>query len=164
MTGSILQINISPGGIPKRPIPEAVITTEGIRGDRWAHPDIHGGPNQALLIITSEGIDELIAQGLPLFPGALGENLTTLGLDRRQMRIGQRFRAGEIFFELTKRRAPCATLNVYGPGIQHAIFDAQVNAGDPLSPRWGLSGFYARVLRGGAIRTRDPIALIEQVV
>jgi len=164
MTGSILQINISPGGIPKRPIPEAVITTEGIRGDRWAHPDIHGGPNQALLIITSEGIDELIAQGLPLFPGALGENLTTLGLDRRQMRIGQRFRAGEIFFELTKRRAPCATLNVYGPGIQHAIFDAQVNAGDPSSPRWGLSGFYARVLRGGAIRTRDPIALIEQVV
>jgi MOSC domain-containing protein YiiM len=164
MTGSIIQINISPGGIPKRPIPEAIITAEGIRGDRWSHPDIHGGPNQALLLITSEGIDELIAQGFPLFPGALGENLTTLGLDRRQMRIGQRYRAGEVFIELTKRRAPCATLNIYGPGIQHAIFDAQVKAGDPSSPRWGLSGFYARVLRGGAIRPRDPIALIEEMV
>jgi MOSC domain-containing protein YiiM len=164
MTGSILQINISPGGIPKRPIPDAIVTAEGIRGDRWSHPDIHGGPNQALLLITSEGIDELIEQGFPLFPGALGENLTTLGLDRRQMRIGQRFRAGEVFFELTKRRAPCATLNMYGPGIQQAIFDTQVKAGDPSSLRWGLSGFYARVLRSGTLRSQDPIALIEQVV
>ena len=163
MIGSLLQINISPGGIPKRPIPEAIVTSEGIRGDGWAHPDIHGGPNQALLMITSEGIDQLIAQGLPLFPGALGENLTTLGIDRRHMRLGQRYRVGEVFLELTKRRAPCATLNVYGPGIQHAIFDAQVKAGDPARPRWGLSGFYARVLKGGAIRPGDPIALVDQL-
>jgi MOSC domain-containing protein YiiM len=163
MIAAILQINVSPGGIPKRPIPEAMVTMEGIRGDRWSHPDIHGGPNQALLIITSEGIDELVAQGLPLFPCALGENLTTLGLDRRQLRAGQRYRAGEVFLELTKRRAPCATLNVY-PGIQRAIFDAQVNAGDASSPRWGLSGFYARVLRAGAIRPGDPIALLDQIV
>jgi MOSC domain-containing protein YiiM len=164
MTGNILQINISPGGIPKRPIPEAIVTVEGIRGDDWSHPDIHGGPNQALLLITSEGIDELVAQGFPLYPGALGENLTTLGLDRRQMRAGQRYRAGDVFFELTKPRAPCVTLNVYGPGIQHAIFDAHVNAGDPLSPRWGLSGFYARLLRAGTLRPQDPIQLIDQMV
>jgi MOSC domain-containing protein YiiM len=161
--GSLLQINISPGGIPKRPIPEAIVTSEGIRGDGWAHPDIHGGPNQALLMITSEGIEELIAQGFPLFPGALGENLTTLGIDRRHLRTGQRYRVGEVFLELTKRRAPCATLNVYGAGIQHAIFDVQVKDGDPTSPRWGLSGFYASVLKGGAIRPGDPIALVDQL-
>jgi MOSC domain-containing protein YiiM len=163
MTAAILQINVSPGGIPKRPIKEALVTMEGIRGDRWSHPDIHGGPNQALLIITSEGIDELVAQGFPLFPGALGENLTTRGLERRQFRAGQRYRAGEVFLELTKRRAPCATLNVY-PGIQHAIFDAQVNTHDASSPRWGLSGFYARVLRAGTIRPGDPITLVDQLV
>ncbi len=163
MNGTIIQISISPGGIPKRSIPEAYVTPEGIRGDRWSHPDIHGGPNQALLIITSEGIDELIAQGFALYPGALGENLTTAGLDRRQFRIGQRYRAGEVSFEITKRRAPCATLNVYGPRIQRAVFDAQVKAGDPASARWGLSGFYARVLRGGTLRPGDPIALIEQL-
>jgi MOSC domain-containing protein YiiM len=164
MTGSVIQINVSPGGIPKRPIQEALVTPEGIRRDRWSHPDIHGGPNQAVLIITSEGIDELVTQGFPLFPGALGENLTTLGLDRRQFRAGQRYRAGEVFLELTKRRAPCATLNLYGPGIQHAIFDAQVNAGDASSPRWGLRGFYARVLGAGTIRPGDPIALLDQMV
>jgi MOSC domain-containing protein YiiM len=164
MTGSVLQINISLGGVPKRPIPEAIVTPEGIRGDRWAHPDIHGGPNQAVLVITSEGIEELIAQAFPLFPGALGENLTTLGLDRRGFRAGQRYRIGDIFLEITKRRAPCSQLNVYGPGIQRAIYDSQVEAGDPSSPRWGLSGFYARVLQGGTVRPGDSIALVDQLV
>ena len=164
MTGTILQINISPGGIPKRPIDEAMVTADGIRGDAWAHPQFHGGPNQALLLITSEGIAELAAQGFPLYHGSLGENLTTAGLDRRQMRAGQRYRAGEVVLEITKRRSPCSTLDVYGPGIQRAIFDAQAKANDPSTPRWGLSGFYARVLTPGVIRPHDIITLVDQVV
>lgn len=164
MTGSILQINISPGGIPKRAIAEGIVTAEGISGDCWAHPDIHGGANQALLLITSEGIDELIAQGFALYPGALGENLTTQGLDRRQMRPGQRYRTGEVVLELTKLRTPCATLDVYGPAIKQSIYDPRVHADDVSSPRWGLSGFYARVVRGGLLRSRDIIELVDQVV
>lgn len=164
MTGWVVQINVSPGGVPKRPIAEAEVTPEGIRGDSWAHPDIHGGPNQAVLLITSEGIGQLIAQGYPVFPGALGENLTTIGLDRRQMRIGQRYRVGEVMLELTKMRAPCTTLDVYGSSIKNAVYDAQVKAGDASSPRWGLGGFYARVLKSGFIRPKDIIELVDQVV
>jgi MOSC domain-containing protein YiiM len=164
MTGSVLQISVSPGGIPKRPIPEAAVTAAGILGDGWAHPDIHGGPMQALLLITAEGIEELIAQGHPLFHGALGENLTTSGLNRRQMRVGQRYRAGEIFLELTKLRAPCTTLDVYGPAIKQAVYDPKVKAGDPSTPRWGLGGFYARVLKAGTLRPGDIIELVDQVV
>ncbi len=164
MTGSIIQINVSPGGIPKRPIAEAEVTPEGIRGDSWAHPQIHGGPNQAVLLITSEGIGELIAQGYPVHPGALGENLTVAGLDRRQLRIGQRYRAGEVLLELTKIRTPCSQLDVYGPSIKQAVYDGQIQAGDVSSPRWGLSGFYARVLRAGVIRQCDIIQLVDQVV
>jgi MOSC domain-containing protein YiiM len=164
MTGIILQVNVSPGGIPKRPIAEATVTAEGIRGDAWAHPKIHGGPNKALLLITSEGVNELVAQGFSLYAGALGENLTTQGLDRRQMRPGQRYRAGEVFLELTKLRTPCETLDVYGPLIKNAVYDAQVKAGDASSPRWGLGGFYARVLRAGVIRPHDIIKLFDQLV
>lgn len=164
MTGSIVQVNISPGGIPKRAIAEGEVTPLGLRGDGWAHPEIHGGSNQALLLITSEGLEELIAQGYPLFAGALGENLTIRGLDRRQMRLGQRYRAGEVVLELTKMRSPCATLDVYGPSIKQAVYDAQVHAGDALSPRWGLAGFYARVLQSGFIRSKDIISLVDQVV
>jgi MOSC domain-containing protein YiiM len=164
MTGSIVQINISPGGVPKRPVAEAEVTVQGIRGDSWAHPEIHGGPNQAVLRITSEGIEVLIAQGYPLFPGALGENLTTMGLPRQQMRLGQRYRVGEVTLELSKMRSPCTTLDVYGPSIKNAVYDAQVSAGDASTPRWGLAGFYARVLKSGFIRPKDIIELLDQAV
>ena len=164
MSGVILQVNVSRGGVPKRAVAEARVDTLGIEGDEHAHPQIHGGPRQALLIITSEGIDELAAAGFPLYAGALGENLTTRGIDRRDFRIGQRWRAGGVIFEFTKVRGPCETLTVYGPGIQKAIYDSTIKAGDPSSPRWGLSGFYAAVVEPGIIRAGDPIALIDQAV
>jgi len=161
-SGSVLQINVSPGGVPKRPIPAGVVTSLGIAGDGHANPQVHGGPRQAILIITSEGIDELKEQGFPLYHGALGENLTTRGLDRRSLRIGQRYRIGEVLLEITKVRAPCDTLNPYGPGIQKAVYDQEVKAGNPASPRWGLSGVYASVLQAGTIHPGDPIQLVGE--
>ena len=163
MLASIAQISVSRGGVPKRPIFEADVTTLGIVGDGQAHPQIHGGPLQALLIITTEGIDELVAQGFPLFAGALGENLTTRGLDRRVLRIGQRYRTPNVIFELTKVRAPCEQLHIYGFGIQKAVYDARIHAGDPGSPLWGLSGFYASVIQPGTIRPGDPVILLEEL-
>ncbi|HTS75015.1 MAG TPA: MOSC domain-containing protein [Bryobacteraceae bacterium] len=162
MPASILQISVSRGGIPKRAISEAEVTTLGLAGDGHAFPQIHGGPRQGILIITSEGLEELTRQGFPLYAGALGENLTTRGLDRHAVRVGQRYRTPGVVFEITKIRVPCETLSVYGKGIQAAIYDAEVKAGDASSPRWGLSGFYASVLRPGMIRTGDPIALVEE--
>ncbi len=159
MTGQIIQINISRGGIPKRPIPGGVITPLGLEGDSWAHPEIHGGPRQAVLLIAAEVVDELIARGYPLYYGALGENLTTRGLDRRQLRLGQRLRAGLALLEITKLRGPCSTLDIYGPTIKQEIYDRQVKAGDPTSPRWGMSGFYASVIEPGPVRVNDIIAV-----
>jgi MOSC domain-containing protein YiiM len=159
---TVVQIGVSRGGVPKRSIPSGEVTPLGIVGDACAHPQIHGGPQQALLLVTSEGIAELITRGFPLYPGALGENLTTAGLDRRGMRIGQRYRVGEIIIQLTKMRAPCEQLSVYGPGIQSAVYDAQVKAGDPQSPLWGLGGFYAAVVQTGTVHTGDPISLLDQ--
>lgn len=164
MPGSVIQINISRGGVPKRAVPRAEITPLGIAGDSCAHPEIHGGPRQALLLIASEGIEELIALGFPLFYGALGENLTTAGLDRRMLRIGQRYRVGGAILELTKIRVPCNTLDIYGPAIKQAIYDPQIKVGDTTSPRWGLSGFYASVLQPGSIHTSTPIALWDMLV
>lgn len=157
--GSILQINVSKGGVPKLPVSEGVVAELGLEGDGHAHPEVHGGPRQALLFIASEGIEELKQVGFSLFPGALGENITTVGLDRRDWRIGQRWRVGaEVVVEFTKVRVPCKTLNRYGAGtIQKAIYDEVVQAGDPSSPRWCLGGCYARVLQGGKLRAGDPV-------
>lgn len=164
LPGRIVQINISRGGLPKLPISEAVVTPLGIVGDRCAHPQIHGGPRQAVLLVCAEVVELLIARGYPLFFGALGENLTSRGLDHRQLRIGQRYRIGEAFFEITKLRAPCAALDVYGPAIKQEIYDQQVKSGDASSPRWAMGGVYAQVLRTGTLRHNDIITLVDQVV
>jgi MOSC domain-containing protein YiiM len=145
-----------------------MLTPLGFAGDAQAHPAIHGGPMKAVLIIASEVIEQLRAEGYPVYPGALGENLTTVDLDRRMIRPGQRFRAGQAFIEITRVRTPCSTLDVYNvpglPPVRDAIFDAGVKRGDPSSPRWGMSGFYARVVDPGMIRTKDIIALTDQTV
>jgi MOSC domain-containing protein YiiM len=164
LSGSILQVSVSRGGVPKRAIPQGDIGPLGIAGDSYGHPEIHGGPNQAILVISSEGIAELSALGYPLYPGALGENITSVGIDRAQWRSGQRWRIGQAIVEFTTVRAPCSQLSVYGPGIQKAIYDAKVDAGDPSSPRWALGGFYASVIQPGPVRPGDPISLLDQMV
>ena len=161
MTATILQVSVSKGGVPKHSIPLGILTPTGLEGDRQAHPDIHGGPQQAVLLITAEGIAELAAQGFPL----------TARFVRREpnhqrhpaVKNGASDNAGksapEAVIEITKRRAPCQTLNVYGPGLQAAIYDSLTAAGDPSSPKWGLSGFYASVVRPGIIQPGDEIVL-----
>ena len=161
MLGTILQVNLSAGGLPKRPVPEAFLTPLGFEGDSVAHPNIHGGARKAVLLVTAEGIDELIARGYSLFYGAMGENLTTRGLDRRMLRSGQRFRVGEAIIELTMLRQPCASLEIYSPELKKEIFEKGMH---PSHPAWGLGGFYAAVLKPGWIRAGDAIELSEMVV
>jgi len=159
--GQVVQVSISPGGVPNRAVEEAQVTERGIAGDGWRHPQFHGTRKRAILLMTAEGVEELAAQGFPVFYGALGENLTTQGLDRHSLRIGQRFRAGDAIIELTEIRVPCSALNVYGRGIQSAMYDARTSDGDSASPVWGLSGFYASVVEGGIVRPGDRIDLVE---
>ena len=160
MTGTVVQVSASRGGVPKIAIPSANVTAAGIEGDAWRYP-FHGGRHQAILLMTVETLDELASRGFAVFPGALGENLTTRDIDRRELRLGQRLQVGTAAIEMRKIRVPCATLDRYGVGIQAAIYDARVQAGDPSSPRWGLSGFYASVVEPGIVRPGDRVTLLE---
>lgn len=156
MTGSIQQINISPGGIPKRELSPASLSSLGIEGDAWRNLKYHGGPKQALLLIGREVLEELKAAGYLVYPGALGENLTTLGLDYSQLRAGQQWQAGsQCLMELTKLREPCRTLDVYN----------QIHLGkiQTLLKKDGRGGWYARVLRGGMLFPGDPLRLVAEL-
>jgi MOSC domain-containing protein YiiM len=153
LTGSIVQINVSPSGLPKRPVREATLTPLGFAGDAQAHPDVHGGPLKAVLLIPAEITDELAARGFPLFYGALGENLTTRGLDIRELRAGMRLRLPDAMIELTQLRKPCAELDIYGAALSRAIED------DPP-----LGGYYARVVRAGTVKVNDIISVSDVAV
>jgi len=163
MAAVIVQVNVSPGGLPKRPIATGFVSPLGVEGDDHAHPGIHGGPRKAVLLIAAETVDDLKARGYPLFYGALGENLTTHGLDYRQLRIGTQLRAGGTVIEITQARGPCTALDIYGPELKAEIYDAQVKAGDAVSPRWGMSGLYASVISPGAVGPGDIIAVLAEL-
>ncbi|MEO8594375.1 MAG: MOSC domain-containing protein [Candidatus Solibacter sp.] len=163
MQGTIVQVNISPGGLPKRPVPEGWISPLGIEGDLHAHPHIHGGPAKAILLISAEVVDTLTARGYPLFYGALGENLTLRGIDIRSLRIGDQLRAGGAVLEIAQPRGPCSALDVYGDSLKAEVYDRLVKQHDHTSPRWGMSGFYASVVQPGGVRAGDPIALLSSL-
>jgi MOSC domain-containing protein YiiM len=163
-SAAVVQVSVSNGGVPKYPVLQAHVGKLGLEGDRQAHPQFHGGVRQAVLMICAEAIEELQAAGWPVYFGALGENITVRGLDRRMVRVGQRYRVGAATLEITKLRQPCKQLDPYGEGIQKAVFDKQVKAGDATSPRWGLAGFYASVVEPGVVGPGDPVTLVAQAV
>ena len=78
---TIAQISVSPGGVPKLPVPAARVTELGLEGDAHREMEVHGGPERALCLFALEQIRALQAEGHPVVPGALGENLTIEGLD-----------------------------------------------------------------------------------
>ena len=156
----IIQLSISPGGLPKRPVTSAFCGRLGLEGDSHAHPTIHGGPRKSILVIAIEILNRLVDAGYPVFPGALGENITSQDLDIQALRIGDRVRAGRAVLEVTQPRGPCTQLDVYGPSIKDAIFDEEVRRLDPSSPRWGLSGLYMCVLEEAEIHCGDAIELL----
>lgn len=160
MDGVIVQVSISAGGLPKTAIEGGMVTGLGIEGDRHAHPEFHGGPRKAILLVSSEALDELKARGYAVFPGALGENLTTRGIEFRNLRIGSLLRAGTALLEITTPRTPCSALDIFGPGLKRELRDDRDKALDPDSPGWGLGGLYAGVVEPGAVRQGDIIALV----
>lgn len=158
----IIQVSISRGGVPKRAVSRAMITYAGLEGDSWAHPQFHGGPDQKVLIAGAEAIDELAAEGFPVFYGALGENLTVRGVPLASLRAGQTWRAGDALIALTKVRVPCSTLDVYGRALRDRIYDDLAKADDVTSPLWARSGFYASVRRPGLVTPGAPFELLEE--
>ena len=168
LQGLIRQVSISKGGVPKLGVREAWANPLGLEGDAHNHPEFHGGPSKALLLVSFEDLEELRAAGYPVFPGALGENLTVSGIDFRKLRSGQRWIVGGASIELTTLRQPCHTLDVYNPDaaslIQKRLYDARAKAADPSSPVWAKGGFYASVLQRGLITTGATIALTDHAV
>src|SRR5579859_2291614 len=81
--GRIVQLHLKPRegrarGLPKRAVPSLTITPAGVEGDfnRWRTEEANGDPDQAVLLLSEEILADLRAEGWPVEPGELGENLT----------------------------------------------------------------------------------------
>lgn len=146
-------MNVSRGGVPKLAVPEARLTPLGFDGDGVRHPRIHGGPQRAVCIYAQERLDALRAEGHPVFPGALGENLTLDGLDWERVVPGVRLALGaEAVVEVASFTTPCRTIAPYFTGGE---FD---RVHQDKFPGW--SRVYARVVREGVVREGDEARLL----
>jgi MOSC domain-containing protein YiiM len=150
MPGRIAQINVSAGGVPKRPVRTARVTPAGLEGDGHRNRKLHGGPDRALCLFALERIEALQGEGHPVEPGALGENLTVAGLDWPRVRPGDLFRLGDtVLIQITRFTSPCQT-------VRAAFVDgAYARIAEARHPGW--SRVYARVLAPGEIATGDPV-------
>src|SRR5205085_8585555 len=102
MDGRIFQLNRSGGGVPKLAVREAFLSETGLEGDRQTNLRFHGGPERALCLFPLELILELQAEGHPIFPGSVGENVTVYGLDWPRVEPGSRLALGdEALVEIT---------------------------------------------------------------
>ena len=144
MSGRIFQLNSSPGGVPKLAVREAQVTELGISGDDHNFPDIHGGPERAVCLFSLERILELQAEGHPIFPGAVGENITISGIDWNEVTPGQQLALGnEVLLEITSYTSPCNSIPDSFLGGRYQRISQKVHP--------GYSRVYARVLRPGKI-------------
>src|SRR5258705_12272007 len=87
MEGRVLQVNISPGGVPKLPVERAWVGPLGLDGDAHHHATVHGGPHRAVALLAIEAIERVQADGHPIEPGSVGENLTTSGIELARLAV-----------------------------------------------------------------------------
>lgn len=149
MPPTLVQVNVSPGGMPKRPVLSARVRKTGVDGDRQRNLKVHGGPDRAVCLYSEELYAWLREQGVNVSNGDVGENFTTAGLDLLRLARGDRLRVGgDCVIEITKVRTPCSQLKKWDPDLPELIV--------------GHSGWVAKVVEEGTVKPGDPIELLPR--
>lgn len=145
--GTIVSINTSPGGIPKTPIGQCDVTTDGLAGDDHNH-EKHGTPMQAVSLLDEEDLEDLKTEGYDVYPGATGENVTVRGMDVDALDVGDVLQfSGGLKIEVTKKRKPCYVLDSIDPQLKKVF--------------GGRCGVLAKVLEPATISTGETIEVVE---
>jgi MOSC domain-containing protein YiiM len=160
MRGRIVQLNLKPKegrarGLPKRAVSRLTITADGVQGDynRWRTEKANGDPDQAVLLLSEEILADLRAEGWPVRPGDLGENLLVAGLSRDVLEPGTTVHLGDVVLQVSKACDPCTVLFTL-PYV-----------GAERGPQFlrimhGRRGWYARVLHGGTVEVDTPVEVM----
>jgi MOSC domain-containing protein YiiM len=152
--GRIFQLSVSNGGVPKLAVREAVLAASGLEGDRQRDRRFHGGPDRAICLFALERVLELQAEGHPIYPGSVGENVTVVGLDWSRLAPGARLALGEeALVEITSYTSPCKKIAASFAGGDFKRISQKLHPGH--------SRLYARVLRPGRLGVGQSVASVE---
>jgi MOSC domain-containing protein YiiM len=104
-------------------------------------------------LIHEELFAELRAAGFEVEAGAIGENITTRGIDLLGLPTGARLRLGpEAVIEVTGLRNPCQQLDAFQSGLMAAVLGR-----DAAGRLVRKSGIMAIVIKGGDVKPGDAI-------
>jgi MOSC domain-containing protein YiiM len=165
MQGTILAVSLSAGHtFSKRPVAEArLLAGLGLMGDAHAGATVKHrsrvarDPSQPNLrqvhLIHAELFAELAGKGFDVTPGAIGENITTSGLDLLALPARTRLALGpSAVVEVTGLRNPCAQLDRFAAGLMAAVLDQDGEG--RLVRKAGVMGI---VIAEGLVRPGDRI-------
>jgi len=133
-------------GFIRVPVQQAnLIAGHGIEGDRKAG---HQADRQ-INLLSREWLLQLKDVGYRIEPGQFGEQLTLVGIDLEQLKLGERLQLGATAcIEIRRVRNPCDRLQA-----------SQQLAIDGLK----AIGVMGTVVTGGTIRVGDPVIRLQSV-
>ena len=131
-------------GTQKHEVPSAELVEEwGIKNDAHA-----GKWHRQVSLLGLEQIEDFRARGAEVNFGAFGENLIVDGYRMKSLPVGTRLTVGsDVLLEITQIGKEC-----------HSHCEIYKKMGDCIMPREGV---FARVLKGGTVKTGDDITVIE---
>jgi MOSC domain-containing protein YiiM len=148
----------------KQPVPAITLLAGlGVEGDAHAGVTVKhrsrvakdpSQPNlRQLHLIQAELFDELAEAGFQVAPAAMGENVTTQGIDLLALSTGTRLRLGDsAIVEVTGLRNPCRQIDAFQPGLMQAVLGRDA-AGNLIRK----AGIMAVVLAGGTVSPGDRV-------
>ncbi|MCC6386116.1 MAG: MOSC domain-containing protein [Dehalococcoidia bacterium] len=161
-------VSVSPGHTFSKPGAPAITLVEGIGVAGDAHSGttvkhrsrVARDPSQPNLrqvhLIHAELHDALVEQGFTVGAGAMGENITTRGVDLLALPAGTRLAIGaDAVIEVTGLRNPCAQLDAFQPGLMAACLDR-----DDEGALVRKAGVMAIVVTGGTVTAGDAIRVL----
>lgn len=148
-------------GIDKQPVPFIELRVpgpnygdgSGVVGDFVGDAEHHGGANKAVYAVAAEELAFWSAQlGRELRPGSFGENLTTSGLDLKELVLDQQVRVGTALLQVSVPRRPCGTFAQWMG--ERGWLKSFTQRGD--------CGAYFRILEPGRIAPDDAIEVLAR--
>ena len=165
MPATVLAVHRSAGHTFSKPTVGEIRIVEGLGVEGDAHAgatvqhryDAAREPNRPnnrqVHLIQSELFAELAGKGFDVTPGAMGENVTTAGIDLLALPLGTVLHLGaEAAIELTGLRSPCKYINDLHAGLVQAVLDR--DADGKLVRKAGVMSV---VRAGGTVRAGDTI-------
>jgi MOSC domain-containing protein YiiM len=159
MSGQLLQLNVKPRvpgeyGLPKQAVARLDISADGAAGDynNYRMRTLKGDPDQAILILTDDVIQQLRREGWPVQPGDFGENITLGGAAEADLGPGARLQVGDVLLEISKPCDPCTELGILP-------YVGKERTAEFIRATKGRRGWYARVLHPGPVTLASPVQL-----